>query len=114
MGRLAVTACGILAIFVLHPPLPAALALLALSGIFDCYQLAANASFVRAAPAHHRSSAFGVAQAGMSLGQGAAMIVAGAVAEAHPPSRALPASRAIGSPCRMVIMSSPPPGRRGA
>src|SRR5215831_4040896 len=45
MGPLAVTACGVLIAFVLHPPLPVALAILGLSGIFDCYQLAASASF---------------------------------------------------------------------
>lgn len=106
MGPLAVTACGILATFVLHPPLPVALAILALSGVFDCYQLAANASFVRAAPAQHRSGAFGVAQAGMSLGQGAAMIVAGAVAQAHSPSDVIAASGAIGALCGMMIMTS--------
>jgi len=106
MGPLAVTACGILVIFVLHPPLPAALAILALSGVFDCYQLAANASFVRAAPAQHRSGAFGVAQAGMSLGQGTAMIVAGAIVQAHPPSDVIAASGAIGALCGMMIMAS--------
>src|SRR5262249_18880944 len=70
-GPLAVTACAILIVFVLHPPLPATLAILGLSGVFDCYQVAANASFVRAAPRQYRSSVFGVAQAGMSLGHAA-------------------------------------------
>jgi predicted MFS family arabinose efflux permease len=111
MGPLAVIACGILTAFVLHPPLPAALAILAVSGVFDCYQLAANASFVRAAPAQHRSSAFGVAQAGMSLGQGAAMIVAGAAAQVHSPSDVIAASGAIGVLCGLLIMTSRRKGR---
>src|SRR6266487_3159721 len=106
MGPLAVTACSILVIFVFDPPLPAALATLWLSGIFDCYQLSANAAFVRAAPARHRSSVFGVAQGGMSLGQGAAMIAAGAAAQVHSPSDVIAASGAIGAVCGMVIMAS--------
>jgi predicted MFS family arabinose efflux permease len=106
MGPLAVCACAILLTFVFHPPLPAALAILALSGLFDCYQLAANAAFVRAAPARHRSSAFGVAQGGMSLGQGAAMIAAGAAAQIRSPSDVIAASGAIGALCGLVIVAS--------
>jgi hypothetical protein len=105
-GPLAVTACGILVVFVLHPPLPATLAILGLSGVFDCYQIAANASFVRATPRQYRSSAFGVAQAGMSLGQGAAIIAAGAAAQVRSPSDVIAASGAIGALCGMVIIAS--------
>jgi hypothetical protein len=105
-GPLAVTACGILVVFVLHPPLPATLAILGLSGVFDCYQIAANASFVRATPRQYRSSVFGVAQAGMSLGQGAAIIAAGAAAQVRSPSDVIAASGAIGALCGMVIIAS--------
>jgi MFS family permease len=106
MGRLAVAACGTLIAFVFHPPLPIALAILTVSGIFDCYQLAANASFVTAVPAQHRSGAFGVAQAGMSLGQGTAMILAGAAAQAHPPSGVIAAGGAIGVLCGAAVAVS--------
>jgi hypothetical protein len=106
IGPLAVTACGILVLFELHPPLPATLAILGLSGVFDCYQVAANASFVRATPMRYRGSAFGVAQAGMSFGQGAAMIAAGAAAQVRSPSEIIAASGAIGALCGMVIMAS--------
>ena len=82
MSPLAVAACGVLVLFVFRPPLPIALMVLAVSGLFDCYQLAANASFVAATPARQRSQAFGIAQGGMSLGQGVAMVVAGAAAGA--------------------------------
>jgi predicted MFS family arabinose efflux permease len=105
-GPLAVTACAILIVFVLHPPLPATLAILGLSGVFDCYQIAANASFVLATPRQYRSSVFGVAQAGMSLGQGAAMIAAGAAAQVRSPSEVIAASGAIGALCGMVIMAN--------
>jgi predicted MFS family arabinose efflux permease len=106
IGPLAVTACGILVIFVLHPPLPATLAILGLSGVFDCYQVAANASFVLATPRQYRSSVFGVAQAGMSLGQGAAIIAAGAAAQVRSPSDVIAASGAIGALCGMAIIAS--------
>ena len=45
------------------------------------YQIAANAAFVSAAPQEQRSQAFGLAQGGMSLGQGIVMILAGAAAD---------------------------------
>jgi predicted MFS family arabinose efflux permease len=106
MGPLAVAACAVLLTFVFHPPLPAALAILVLAGLFDCYQLAANAAFVRAAPARHRSSAFGVAQGGLSLGQGAAMIAAGAAAQVRSPSDVIAAGGAIGALCGLVIVAS--------
>jgi MFS family permease len=106
MSPLAVSACGVLVVFALHPPLPLALVILAVSGLFDCFQLAANASFVSAAPARHRSQAFGVAQAGMSLGQGAAMIVAGALAHVHSPSDVVAASGVAGALCGVIIAVS--------
>jgi MFS family permease len=106
MGRLAVAACGILVAFVFHPPLPIALAILTVSGTFDCYQLAANASFVTAAPARYRSGTFGVAQAGMTLGQGTAMILAGAAAQTHSPSSVIAAGGAIGALCGAAVAVS--------
>jgi len=106
MGRLAIMACGILIAFVFRPPLPIALVILAVSGVFDCYQLAANAAFVTAAPAQYRSGAFGVAQAGMTLGQGTAMILAGAAAQAHPPSSVIAAGGAVGALCGLAVAVS--------
>jgi MFS family permease len=106
MKPLAVMACSVLVLFVFRPPLPVALALLALSGIFDCFQLAANASFVTATPPQQRSQAFGIAQGGMSLGQGLAMVVAGAAAERYDPSLVVAASGAIGAVVAIVIAFS--------
>ena len=96
MVPLAATACGVLILFAFRPALPAALAILTISGIFDCYQLAANAAFVTATPAGQRSQAFGIAQGGMSLGQGLAMILAGAAAQRLSPSLVIAISGAIG------------------
>ena len=106
MSPLAVAACGILTLFVFRPPLPIALLVLGVSGIFDCYQLAANASFVAAAPPQQRSQAFGIAQGGMSLGQGLAMVMAGAAAERFPPSFVIAASGAVGAVAAVAIAFS--------
>jgi MFS family permease len=106
VNQLAVAACGVLVLFVFHPPLPVVLALLCLSGLFDCYQLAANASFVSATPPDQRSQAFGIAQGGMNLGQGVAMVVAGAAAEHYSPSIVIAASGAIGAAVAIVIAVS--------
>jgi MFS family permease len=96
MSRLAGLSCAVLILFALHPPLPAALLILALSGLFDCYQLAANAAFVSAVPSGQRSQAFGIAQGGMNLGQGIAMIAAGAAAGHYAPSSVIAVTGAIG------------------
>jgi predicted MFS family arabinose efflux permease len=106
MTPLAVLACAVLVLFVFRPPLPVALVLLAVSGIFDCYQLAANASFVTATPARQRSQAFGIAQGGMSLGQGAAMVVAGAAAGHFAPSFVIAVSGALGAVAAIAIAVS--------
>ena len=106
MTPLAVLACAVLVLFVFRPPLPVALVLLAVSGIFDCYQLAANVSFVTATPARQRSQAFGIAQGGMSLGQGAAMVLAGAAAGHFAPSFVIAASGALGAVAAIAIAVS--------
>jgi predicted MFS family arabinose efflux permease len=111
MSPLAVAACGVLILFVFRPPLPIALMVLAVSGLFDCYQLAANASFVAATPARQRSQAFGIAQGGMSLGQGVAMVVAGAVAEHFAPYFVIAASGVAGVAAAIAIAFGRPRAR---
>jgi predicted MFS family arabinose efflux permease len=85
MGPLATVTCAILVLFAVRPALGGALCILGASGLFACYQLAANAAFVRAAPPEQRSQAFGLATGGMSLGQGTVMILAGAAADSITP-----------------------------
>ena len=111
MSPLAVAACGVLILFVFRPPLPIALMVLAVSGLFDCYQLAANASFVAATPARQRSQAFGIAQGGMSLGQGVAMVAAGAAAEHFAPYFVIAASGAVGVVAAIAIAFGRPHAR---
>jgi MFS family permease len=107
-GPLAVAACAALALFAVGPGLPGALVILALSGLFSCYQLAANASFVQATPPAQRSQAFGIAQGGMSLGQGAAMIAAGAAAERFAPSAVIAVAGGAGALCAVTVALSKP------
>jgi MFS family permease len=103
MAPLAVGACGVLVLFAAGPGLPAAIAILALSGLFDSYQVAASAAFVTAAPSAHRAQAFGVAQGGMSLGQGTAMIIAGAVAQRFVAADVIAAAGALGAIAAVVL-----------
>jgi MFS family permease len=119
-GPLAVAACAALALFAVGPGLPGALLILALSGLFGCYQLAANAAFVQAAPPARRSQAFGIAQGGMSLGQGTALVVAGAAAEHFAPASVIWVAGCIGALVAVVLAFSQParldarPPRRAA
>jgi predicted MFS family arabinose efflux permease len=96
MSPLAVLSCAVLMLFIFRPALPAALLILSASGLCGCYQLAASAAFVRAAPGRQRSQAFGIAQGGMNLGQGTAMILAGAAAQHYPPSAVIAVAGLLG------------------
>jgi predicted MFS family arabinose efflux permease len=113
MRPLAIASCAVLTLFALRPGLPFALAILFCSGLFDCYQVAANAAFVVATPQIHRSQAFGLAQAGMSLGQGAAMILAGAAAQHFAPAMVVAAAGALGAITAVVISTTDRHGRTG-
>jgi MFS family permease len=97
MGPLAITACGALVLFFARPDLPFALLILTGSGLFTCFQLAANAAFVNAAPPPQRSQAFGMAQGSMSLLQGLLMLVAGAAAGHFSPAVVIGADGVVGA-----------------
>jgi predicted MFS family arabinose efflux permease len=107
MRPLAIACCATLMLFALQPPLPLAFLIIVVSGLFDCFQMPAVAAFVHAAPASHRSQLFGVAQAAMSLGQGAAMIAAGAIAEHVSPSATIALGGAVGAVAAVVISAGP-------
>jgi MFS family permease len=111
MRPLAIASCAALVPFALRPGFPLALLILFVSGLCDCFQVAASATFVRAAPEGQRSQVFGLAQAGMSLGQGTAMILAGAVAQHHSPSVAIAISGALGTIAATMIATIRAPRR---
>jgi MFS family permease len=103
IGPFAVAACAVLVLFAVRPQLAVALLILVVSGAFGCYQVAANAAFVRAVPPQTRGQAFGLAQGGMSLGQGAVMILAGVLAERVAPVEVIAIFGAIGAVAAVVI-----------
>jgi MFS family permease len=103
MGPLAVSTCAVLILFAWRPGLLVSLLILFASGLCASYQLAANAAFVSAAPPERRSQAFGLAQGGMSLGQGIVMILAGAAADHQSPARAISVCGAVGAVLALAI-----------
>lgn len=106
MGPLAVAACAVLVLFLGQPGLSGSLLILFAAGLCGCYQLAANAAFVSAAPQERRSQAFGLAQGGICLGQGAAMILAGAAAQHYAPARVIAVCGAVGAVVALAIVVS--------
>ena len=66
-------------------------------------EASANAAFVTAAPREQRSQAFGLAQGGMSLGQGNLMILAGAAADHFAPAWVIAVCGTIGAVVALAI-----------
>ncbi len=106
MGPLAVAACAVLALFCWQPGLPVSLLILFMSGLGASYQIAANAAFVSAAPREQRGQAFGLAQGGMSLGQGIVMILAGAAADHYSPAWVIAVTGTVGAIVALAIAVS--------
>jgi MFS family permease len=103
MSPLAFACCALLIPIALHPPLPVTLLILAVSGACACFQISAYATFVTAAPDHQRSQATGLAIAGLSLGQGIAMIAAGAAAQRFTPAAVIAVAGALGAVAAAVL-----------
>lgn len=103
MGPLAIGTCAALAVFAAAPGTAGTLAVLVASGVFGGYQLAASAEFVEALPTEVRGTAFGLAQGGMSLGQGIVIIVAGAAADAVPPATVIAVTGVTGAACAVAV-----------
>lgn len=64
---------------------------------------AGGAAFVSSTPAGQRSPAFGIAQGGLSLGQGAAMIAAGGAAQHFSPGGVIAAGGLLGVLAAILI-----------
>ncbi|HET9080748.1 MAG TPA: MFS transporter [Trebonia sp.] len=103
MGPMAVLTCGILAVTVFRPDLIISMALFAVSNSFATYQIAANTAFVERVPNEKRGQAFGLANAGLLVGQGLSFAVAGAAAEVVPPSTVIALSGGIGALIACVL-----------
>jgi len=100
---LAIGACAILITVALRPGLPAVLMILLASGLCDSYQVSANAAFVAAVPDQQRGQAFGLAVAGMNLGQGVAIIIAGAAAQRFAPTAVIATAGTAGAVAAALI-----------
>jgi MFS family permease len=119
MGPLAVLTCATLVLTALHPNLVVSLVIFSLSAAFGTYQIAANTAFVIRVPNERRSQAFGLANMGVVVGQGAAFVAAGAAAEVISPAAVIAISGAIGAVIAIVLTIrwrhvSPPGGRHAA
>src|SRR5271165_1436761 len=96
MGPMAVCTCAVLLLTVFRPGLDVSLAIFALSGTFAIYQIAANTAFVEWVPDMRRAQAFGLANIGVVVGQGAALLVASAAAEIMPPATVIAVGGGLG------------------
>ena len=119
MGPLAVLTCATLVLTALHPGLAASLVIFSLSAAFGVYQIAANTAFVVRVPSERRAQAFGIANMGVIVGQGAAFVAAGAAAEVVSPAVVIAVGGGIGAIIGVVLTLrwrhvSPPGGRHAA
>ena len=119
MGPLAVLTCATLVLTALRPGLAASLVIFSLSAAFGVYQIAANTAFVVRVPNERRAQAFGIANMGVIVGQGAAFVVAGAAAEVVAPAVVIAVGGGIGAIVGLVLTLrwrhvSPPGGRHAA
>jgi MFS family permease len=119
MGPMDVCACGVLLLVAVRPDLAASIAVFALSGAFGMYQIAANTAFVERLPNERRAQAFGLANAGLVVGQGLAFMAAGAAAEVVPPSTVIALCGGLGAlvACGLALRwrgMSPAVGRHSA
>lgn len=111
MGPLAILASAVLMLLATRPSLTGSLLVLGASGVLACFQAPASAAFVTAAPPQHRGQAFGLAIAGMNLSQGAALLVAGAVAGRIAPAVVIAAAGAAGTAAAITIVLTDRSGR---
>ena len=119
MGPLAVLTCATLVLTALRPGLAASLVIFSLSAAFGVYQIAANTAFVVRVPNERRAQAFGIANMGVIVGQGAAFVAAGAAAEWVSPAVVIAVGGGIGAIIGLVLTLrwrhvSPPGGRHAA
>jgi MFS family permease len=119
MGPLAILTCGALIPIALRPGLGVSLVVFVLSAAFGVYQVAANTAFVVRVPVQRRAQAFGIANMGVIVGQGAAYVAAGAVAEVIAPATVIAVAGGIGAVVAFGLTLrwrhvSPPGGRHAA
>jgi len=103
LSPLAVLAAAPLILCVFNPGLPVTALLWAVSGAGSGYQLAADVAFVSAVPNSRRGQAFGLVSTGLLAGQGAALLAAGALAEAADPALVVAGFGAAGTAAALAL-----------
>lgn len=106
MGVLAVASCAPLLLCALRPGLVLSVMVLGLAGVASSFQLVASARFVVAVPDHARGQAYGFANAGLAVGQGLAISLAGLLASALPASIVIAISGGLGAALATVLASN--------
>jgi MFS family permease len=107
----ALLAAAPLVVMAAHPNLGVSLALWVLAGVGTAYNLPANAAFVRALPDERRGQGFALAQTGIMTGQGAAVMVAGALAGLAGPAPVIAIAGVLGLVAVMALgLSTDPNG----
>lgn len=118
MGPLAVATCATLVLIAARPGLAVSLVIFSVSAAFGAYQLAANTAFVVRVPNQRRAQAFGIANMGVVVGQGAAFVAAGAAAELLAPATVIAIAGGLGAVAAAALARSwrrvSPPGGRHA
>ncbi|HEY2261572.1 MAG TPA: MFS transporter [Streptosporangiaceae bacterium] len=119
MGPLAFLTCATLVLTALRPGLAVSLVIFSLSAAFGIYQIAANTAFVVRVPNERRAQAFGIANMGVVVGQGATFVAAGAAAEVISPAAVIAIAGGIGAVVAFILTLrwrhvSPPGGRHAA
>jgi MFS family permease len=107
MTPLAILASAALIPCLLDPPLPVVGLLWVVAGLGTGYQLAANVAFVGAVPAERRAQAFGMVSAGLAVGQGIGVVVAGALAEVADPAVVVGAAGVAGLVAVLALLATP-------
>jgi MFS family permease len=97
MGPLAVVACLVPAACLAGPGLAVSLTIFAVSGLAAAYQVAANAAFVTLCPDARRGQAYGLANAGLMIGQGVIYVLAGAAATLAAPAVVIAVGGLVGA-----------------
>ena len=96
-------ACAALCGFAVSPPYAGALVILFASGLGTGYLATAGGVLFEHVPDHQRGQASGLLGAGMSLGQAALIVVAGATAGWFPPAAVIAAAGAAGTISAVIL-----------
>ncbi|HEX3781829.1 MAG TPA: MFS transporter [Pseudonocardiaceae bacterium] len=97
MGALAIGSCAPLLLCALRPNLVLSIVILCVAGVATAFQLSANAEFVIAVPNSSRGQAYGFANAGLAIGQGLTISLAGTLAGSLPASMVIAISGGVGT-----------------